>query len=74
MSALEAVQTVQYVTVKKKRFAVIDADEWEGLIAWLESLEDLQIFKEAYRELEAASGDRKRAGWLRWEDVQDEIA
>lgn len=29
---LEAVQTVQFVTVKGKRFAVIEAGEWEALI------------------------------------------
>jgi hypothetical protein len=73
MSALEAVQTVQFVTVKEKRFAVVDADEWEALIAWLEMVEDLQVFKEAYSELAAAEGNRERAGWLRWEDVRDEI-
>lgn len=73
MSALEAIQTVQFVTVKDKRFAVIDADEWEALIAWLETLEDLQVFKAAYAELEAAGNNREKAGWLRWEDVRDEI-
>lgn len=70
MSALEAVQPVQYVTVKEKRFAVIDVDEGAGLIAWLESLEDLHAFQAAYKELETAAGSRERAGWLRWEDVQ----
>ena len=74
MTALEAVQTVQFVTVKAKRFAVIGAEEWEALIEWLETLEDLQIFKESYDALEQAGGDRQRAGWLRWEDVRDEIA
>jgi hypothetical protein len=73
MSALEAVQTVQFVTVRNKRFAVIDAEEWEALIAWLETLEDLQIFKDAYAELAAAGNNREKAGWLRWEDVRDEI-
>ena len=69
MTALEAVQAVQYVTVAGKRFAVIDADEWEALIEWLETLEDVQVGKDASAELAAAGGDRERAGWLRWEDV-----
>ncbi len=73
MTALEAVQTVQFITVKEKRFAVIDATEWEALIEWLETLEDLQIFKESYNALEQAGGDRQHAGWLRWEDVRDEV-
>ena len=73
MTGLEAVQNVQFVTVKQKRFAVIEADEWEALVAWLERLEDLYIFKESYAELNAAGGDRQRAGWRLWEDVRDEI-
>lgn len=74
MSELEALQSVQFVTIKAKRFAVVDADEWEALIVWLETIEDLQIFKKAYSELETAQGNREQAGWLRWEDVRDEIA
>lgn len=73
MTALEAVQAVQYVTIKEKRFALIDADEWEALIDSLEMLEDAQIFKEAYTELQAASGNREQAGWRRWQDVRDEL-
>jgi PHD/YefM family antitoxin component YafN of YafNO toxin-antitoxin module len=74
MTALEAVQTVQFVTVRKKRFAIIDAEEWQALVEWLETLEDLQIFKESYEALAQAGGDRQQAGWLPWLDVSDEIA
>jgi len=73
MTPLEAVQTVQYVMVKDKRFAVIEAEEWEALIEWLETLEDLQVVKEAYAELAAAGGDRAKAGWLRWEEIRDDV-
>ena len=73
MTALEAIQTVQFVTVQEKRFAVIEAAEWEALIEWPQTLEDLQIFKESYGALEQAGGSRQRAGWLRWDDVQDEV-
>ncbi len=73
MTALEAVQAVQYVTIKEKRFALIDADEWEALIDSLENLEDLQISKEAYAELQAAGGNREQAGWRRWQDARDEL-
>ena len=52
---------------------MIDVAEWEALREWLETLEDLQIFKESYRALEQAGGNRQQAGWLRWEDVRDEI-
>jgi hypothetical protein len=39
------------------------------LIEWLETLEDIQIGKQAFAELKAFGGDRERAGWLRWDDV-----
>ncbi len=41
---------------------------------WLETLEDLQLTKTAYAVLKAANGDRKRAGWLKWDEVEQELA
>jgi PHD/YefM family antitoxin component YafN of YafNO toxin-antitoxin module len=57
MTALEALESVQYVTVKGKRFAVVSADEWEAMIEWLETLEDVALAKEAFAQLKAAGGD-----------------
>jgi len=51
MAGLESLQSVQYVTAKGKRLAVISIDDWEALIEWLETLEDAQIAKQAYEEL-----------------------
>ncbi len=73
MTGLEALQSVQYVTVKDQRLAVVSIDEWEAMIEWLETLEDVQIAKQAFAELQAYGGDRKRAGWLRWDDVKEEL-
>jgi hypothetical protein len=73
MALLDTLQSVQFVTVKDKRFALIDADDWEALIEWLETLEDLEIAKEAFAELKTANGDRERAGWLKWDDVKEEL-
>jgi hypothetical protein len=73
MTGLEALQSVQYVTAKGKRLAVIDADDWEALIEWLETLEDVQIAKQAYKELETFLGDRERAGWLNWDEVKETL-
>ena len=70
MSGLEILQSVQYVTVEGKRLAVVDAEDWELLIEWLETLEDIEAAEQAFEELKAASGDRQRAGWLRWDDVK----
>ena len=73
MTGLDALQAVQYVTVGNERFAVVDVNDWESLIEWLETLEDVQIAKEAFAELHAAGGDRRRAGWMRWDDVKEDL-
>jgi len=73
MSGLDILQSVQFVTAKGKRFAILSAEDWESLIEWLETVEDLQIARQAFAELKAAGGDRKRAGWLEWESVVGEI-
>ena len=73
MVGLAALQSVQYVSAKGKRFAIVDMDDWEALLEWLETVEDIQIAREAYAELEAANGSRQKAGWLDWNDVRQEL-
>ena len=73
MAGLEALQSVQFATVKGKRVAVLSAEDWEALIDWLEGIEDLQIVRQACAELRAAGGDRRKAGWLEWEAVRGEL-
>ena len=74
MTGLDALQSVQFVTVNGKRFALLDSDDWETLIEWLEILEDVQTVRQALADLRAAGGDRSKAGWLRWEDVERQLA
>lgn len=73
MTGLDALQSVQFVSKKGKRLAVLNADDWESLIEWLETVEDANIAKEAFAQLKAAKGNRKRAGWLEWDKVKDEL-
>ena len=73
MSAMQALQSVQFVKAKGKRFAIISAEEWEALIDWLETLEDLEIVHKAFADLKAAGGNRKKAGWMKWEDVAKDL-
>ena len=73
MTGLEALQSVQYVTAKGKRLAVIDIEDWEALIEWVETLEDIQIAEQAYEELGAFRGDRERAGWLKWDEAKETL-
>ncbi len=70
MSGPDALQSVQFVTKKGKRFAVLSADDWEALIEWLETVEDVQIAREAFAELKKAKGNRAKAGWRKWEEVR----
>jgi hypothetical protein len=73
MIGTEALQSVQFVTVKGKRLAVLNAEDWEALIEWLETVEDTQIARAAFAELVAAGGDRKKAGWVEWEEAEKEL-
>lgn len=73
MTALEALQSVQFVTVKGKRVALVNGDDWEALIEWLETLEDIDTANEAMAELKAAGGDRQKAGWLEWDSVEADL-
>ncbi len=73
MSGSEALQSVQFVTVKEKRFAVIDAEDWEALVNWLEEVEDRQIVPKTFEELKAAGGNRERALWRQWRTVAEEL-
>ncbi len=73
MIGLESLQSVQYVTVKGKRFAILSVDDWEELINWLETLEDIQVAKKASEALKTAVGNRARAGWLKWDEIKDKL-
>ena len=73
MTGLEALQSVQYVEAKGKRFAVVPAEDWKVMIEWLENLEDLQVARHSLADLRKAGGDRQQARWLLWDDVREEL-
>jgi hypothetical protein len=60
MAGLDVLGSVQFVTVNGKRLAVLDAENWEALIEWLETLEDLQIARTAFAQLKSAGENRQR--------------
>ncbi|MDQ2997892.1 MAG: hypothetical protein M3R61_12670 [Chloroflexota bacterium] len=74
MTGLDALQSVQFVTVHGKRLAVVTADDWETLVEWLETTEDTTIAQQAFAQLKAAGGDRAKAGWRKWRDIEGELA
>ena len=73
MTGLEVLQSVEFLNIKGKQVAVLDVETWQALIESLETLEDLPIAKQALNELKAAGGNRDRAGWLKWDDVESEL-
>jgi hypothetical protein len=74
MTGLDALQSVQFVTVQGKRLAVVSAEDWETLVEWLETIEDAAIAQQAFAQLKAAGGDRAQAGWRKWSEVEEELA
>lgn len=73
MSGLEALQSVQFVTVNGRRVAVVDGDDWEAMIEWLETIEDVDAARHAFAALRAAGGDRDKAGWINWDDAEEQL-
>ncbi|MBE7530611.1 MAG: hypothetical protein HND44_19985 [Chloroflexi bacterium] len=73
MMGIAALQSVQYISAKGKRLAVVNLDDWETLLEWLETVEDIEIAKQAMTSLKSAGGDRQQAGWLRWDEVKEEL-
>jgi PHD/YefM family antitoxin component YafN of YafNO toxin-antitoxin module len=73
MNGLDALQSAQYVTAKGKRLVLLSLEDWEAMIEWLETLDDVAVTRQALGQLKAAGGDRNRAGWLVWDDVKDEL-
>jgi hypothetical protein len=73
MTGTQALQSVQFVTVKGKRLAVLSLEDWEAMVEWLETVEDVQAAQRAYEQLKAAGGDRKRAGWIEWDEAEKDL-
>jgi len=59
--------------VKGRRLAVLTAEDWEAMVEWLETVEDVQAAQQAFEHLKAAGGDRKQAGWLEWKEAEEEV-
>lgn len=73
MIGLEALQSVRFASKNGKRFVILEAEDWESLIEWLEMFEDTQIVRKALQQLKRAKGNRAKAGWLKWDAVKDEL-
>ena len=68
MTALDVLQSPQFITIKDKRFVLLETDDWEALIEWLEDKEDEAVIREAYARLAEADFDREKVGWMIWSE------
>jgi hypothetical protein len=67
----EILTSVQFVVAPSgKRLAVLDADDWAGLIEWLEDIEDQRILEAAKERLKAGP---EASGAIPLEDALDEL-
>ncbi|MCI0521675.1 MAG: hypothetical protein L0Z70_15630 [Chloroflexi bacterium] len=73
MTGTDFLQSVQFVTVKGKRLEVMSAEDWESLVEWLETLEDVHLARVAFQQLKTAGGDREKAGWVEWGVVEAKL-
>ncbi len=63
--------TVQFIEAPTgRRLAVMDADDWIGLVEWLEEVEDRQIIRANLARLRAGQKD---SGAVLLETVLDEL-
>ncbi len=67
----EILASVQFVVAPSgKRLAVLDADDWAGLIEWLEDVEDRSIVEAAKQRLAAGP---EASGAVPLKDALDEL-
>ena len=67
----QILSSVQFVSANNgRRLAVLDADDWDGLIEWLEDLEDQRIVRAALERLRAGP---EASGALPLEAALDEL-
>jgi hypothetical protein len=69
-SLAQILTLVQFVTAGGRRLAVIDADGWEELMAWLEDSEDKRAIQQSLARLRAGP---EASGAIPLEKALDEL-
>lgn len=73
MNIIDRLQSVRFTHLEGKPVAVLDLEDWQAAIEWLETLEDIEVARHALAKLKECHGDRKRAGWLEWDAIEEEL-
>lgn len=74
MTVLESLKSVQFLVNQQgqKTAVLLDIQDWEQIINWIETNIDIKIATQAMQALENAGGRPKQAGWLAWDDIREE--
>ena len=74
MAIGESLKSVQFLVNQngQRTGVVLDIHDWEQLVNWIENIIDIDIATQALQELKQAGGRPAQAGWLAWEDIQEE--
>jgi len=73
MIGIKALESVQFINLKGRQVAVLSVEDWQALIEWLETFEDIQIAQKAFELLKVNGNNRQSAGWMKWDDVEQEL-
>ncbi|WP_204103478.1 MULTISPECIES: hypothetical protein [Spirulina sp. CCY15215] len=73
MTALNLLRSLKFQELEGKQVAILELEDWHNLLNFLETLEDIQIVKTALHDLQETEGDRQKAGWLKWNEVEEEL-
>ncbi len=74
MTVIEALKSAQFVVDNDghQTAVLLDIQSWEALLNWIENITDTKIAAQGLTELEAAGGRPQQAGWLDWDEINEE--
>ncbi len=71
MKPLEALQSVQFVTIQGKRFAVVSIEDWDMVLAWLETIAVAEVLPPEHQETALEVLRKRQLDLQKWEIAQD---
>lgn len=74
MVITDTMKSVQFLVnpAGQQTGVVLNMDDWERLVDWIENAIDIKIATQALRSLNQAGGRPEHAGWLAWDDIEEE--
>jgi len=74
MAINEALKSARYAVDSNGKAAAVllDIENWETIIDWIENISDTKVAIQALDELRAAGGRPQQAGWLDWKTIREQ--